>query len=1109
MRNNNTAFARVAVFFLTLFLFSNSAYSEDGFGTRKVNASLDTTAASARIIDVNNISMYVLNNGCFAQPPNSSMGFYYPGSNPPIYHKSIIFASGLWLGALVDDSVRVMLNQFAPESSPGAVDEQGNLFGRYDPAYRVYKIGKADSLQNTEDWNNWPADQGAPIDGSGQPLVRGDQTLWCSFTDAFPFATGSKGLYDRITRPLGAEIKMTTWGYKDLDDVIFLEWKIINKSGKEWVDTYVGLWADCEIGAAHSDRTGSDSTLLMVYDYEGSESDKNYGFAPPALGYMLLRPPVIPSAGSTAFAGRFKLEDYEAAQCHAPVFYKRGYHEGFEGWGADAIVDPQFAYQMLQGRNKFNDPMINTVTGLKTNWQFTGDPASQTGWLDPTVEDKRFLISSGPFTLATGDTQTVTAAIVVGAGNDHLQNVTALKYKAAMARGLYFADGLLFSDKIFADLSGGAFTINLNLANLESRLTSLEFDISGLPAGVTLTGIQPSNAIISTKCLLTQTSDTTWHVSLETSSPVTGQNTILKIAGSADGQFSGDFQLLLSSIQAEDGGKPVYITSLPLEVNVTRRPGDFHLIQPESNIELSNLIQTFTWTKPDNPENKPLEYRFYITSLSQPCTTVTDTCITLNIASFPGFRKLPEEFNWTVSVFDGITEKAAADTFTISIPPYSDWDNLYNFATVNVPAPIKNKWPSRLNKDKDNLYLCTETGSSKLDDTGQIIRSRSANISRFHLYKNQGWSFADSLSFEYVDSQSYHSYSMYGDIIMEASYLDQYSQRQKINFYRYKNNDFNPEPLSTIEPSHPSRYKYFTGNFLYLYSNKWIMKYDVSNLKNPVFIAESSLDFPQLGYISHQLLRGNTLISALSNSIFAMSSIDADLNVTLGDTLHLPGYISSISRNGNIAAIMLEKGTNYSVVANQLLLIDISKPNDLQVLSSLPMPGGGQIIMEDETLYIKSLDIYAVDISKPGKPEIIGFVHDRYLQFPYTAEKGWLFYGDKDKNLQISYLENVVGPEKIIEMYPPVNLIQNYPNPFLQKTKVKFFSNQRQKIIIEIFNILGRKINTILDSEIDTGYHIVEWNGKTDNGQNCASGLYICRIKTARKNKSMKMVKLN
>ena len=74
------------------------------------------------------------------------------------------------------------------------------------------------------------------------------------------------------------------------------------------------------------------------------------------------------------------------------------------------------------------------------------------------------------------------------------------------------------------------------------------------------------------------------------------------------------------------------------------------------------------------------------------------------------------------------------------------------------------------------------------------------------------------------------------------------------------------------------------------------------------------------------------------------------------------------------------------------------------------------------------------------------------------------------------------------------HLNQIYPNPFNPLTTVVYALRKEAKVSIEIYNLLGQKIKTLVDSEQDAGYRSVAWNGTNDGGSSVCSGVYFCRM---------------
>lgn len=79
-------------------------------------------------------------------------------------------------------------------------------------------------------------------------------------------------------------------------------------------------------------------------------------------------------------------------------------------------------------------------------------------------------------------------------------------------------------------------------------------------------------------------------------------------------------------------------------------------------------------------------------------------------------------------------------------------------------------------------------------------------------------------------------------------------------------------------------------------------------------------------------------------------------------------------------------------------------------------------------------------------------------------------------------------------------LEQNYPNPFNQSTEIIFRLPERAKVKLEIFDLLGQKITTIVNQEFSVGSHKVTWN---TNG--AASGMYFYKLRSLNFSKTRKM----
>ncbi|MCK5740172.1 T9SS type A sorting domain-containing protein, partial [bacterium] len=78
-------------------------------------------------------------------------------------------------------------------------------------------------------------------------------------------------------------------------------------------------------------------------------------------------------------------------------------------------------------------------------------------------------------------------------------------------------------------------------------------------------------------------------------------------------------------------------------------------------------------------------------------------------------------------------------------------------------------------------------------------------------------------------------------------------------------------------------------------------------------------------------------------------------------------------------------------------------------------------------------------------------------------------------------------PEKL-------ELAANYPNPFNPSTTIRYGLPIGNHVTIQIFDISGRKVRTLVDGQRDAGIHQVVWHADDDLGRQVSTGIYLCRM---------------
>ena len=186
---------------------------------------------------------------------------------------------------IVGGEIRVGGSSYSSGLRGGRILEDGTPQDPEDPSVRVYRVrpdyadanlsseiedeGLSENeirLQYQKDWNEWPAEFGAPftdidnnniydpsIDIPGVPDAH--QTLWYVAND-YDTST-ARSLYG--SDPMKVELQVTIWGYNipgPYKNVMFKKYKLINKSKDTFTDMFFSQWSDPDVGNASDDCLG-------------------------------------------------------------------------------------------------------------------------------------------------------------------------------------------------------------------------------------------------------------------------------------------------------------------------------------------------------------------------------------------------------------------------------------------------------------------------------------------------------------------------------------------------------------------------------------------------------------------------------------------------------------------------------------------------------------------------------------------------------------------------------------------------------------------------------------------------------------------------------------
>jgi hypothetical protein len=84
-------------------------------------------------------------------------------------------------------------------------------------------------------------------------------------------------------------------------------------------------------------------------------------------------------------------------------------------------------------------------------------------------------------------------------------------------------------------------------------------------------------------------------------------------------------------------------------------------------------------------------------------------------------------------------------------------------------------------------------------------------------------------------------------------------------------------------------------------------------------------------------------------------------------------------------------------------------------------------------------------------------------------------------------------------------LYQNYPNPFNPGTLIHYAVPIKSHVRLEIYDVRGHLVKTLINGEHPAGEYTVEWTGSSDQSLPVSSGLYFCRLGGGKQTRVIKL----
>ena len=136
-------------------------------------------------------------------------------------------------------------------------------------------------------------------------------------------------------------------------------------------------------------------------------------------------------------------------------------------------------------------------------------------------------------------------------------------------------------------------------------------------------------------------------------------------------------------------------------------------------------------------------------------------------------------------------------------------------------------------------------------------------------------------------------------------------------------------------------------------------------------------------------------------------------------------------------------------------------------------------------------------------------VYDNQLNDPDDADATFVLGGGSiviHDNPKTKKANEFVDDSQIVTIPTEFALHQNYPNPFNPETQIRYMLAEERRVSLDIYNIMGEKIRTLINGLMNVGYHSVTWDGRDNFGKQVSGGIYLARIQAGTYTKTIRML---
>ncbi|MDP8203772.1 MAG: FlgD immunoglobulin-like domain containing protein [Candidatus Tenebribacter mawsonii] len=297
-------------------------------------------------------------------------------------------------------------------------------------------------------------------------------------------------------------------------------------------------------------------------------------------------------------------------------------------------------------------------------------------------------------------------------------------------------------------------------------------------------------------------------------------------------------------------------------------------------------------------------------------------------------------------------------------------------------------------------------------------------------------------------------------------------------------------PICCIDKSNPNLF------YLWNYQTNILLKFDILESGEPVQLFEYELP---------STTSGLTIISSLAYVSSGTSPYDLLILDGLDDN---EPYIANEIYNFSDSQY-LDSQDGYLVTSGGTYDIGqvFQLGNPLQPELYFTPQWGPRIEIRDDLIFSISGHIISVYENRPNCTEPIAIFNGlNYIYNINLTEHEGTNYLITNERYNIGLFEYTYIPSSAEDELPkPEITLSNYPNPFNPTTTISFSVTQNSDFVnLEVYNIKGQKVKTLINEEMQKGKHSIIWSGVDKNNKPVSSGIYFYKLNVNGKTEAVK-----